>query len=377
MSHGEGCRHSSTVVAAENQAVLSEELSKYLVGFPLPLLVINNQKQAVFLNTAFLSVVDADSAAPFLGMRPGEIMQCIYCATTEEGCGGSEHCTKCGAFRAITEAIIQKTTVQNDCQLLVRDSKGVAARDLRLFLSPWNFGGTTFYVITVLDVSDEKRRKALERLFYHDILNSVGGARNLIELVLMDATEETKESAELALTSLFGLEEEIKKQKELLAYENQEFTPRHITLQGLEVLRGVSSEYQKHPKALNKTIHLSGDCVNVAICADYGVLRRIIINMIVNALEAVGEGDTITLGLRASDAGGVFWVRNKSVIPKSVQLQIFKRSFSTKGEGRGLGTYSMKLLTENYLHGQVGFSSSVEDGTEFWAEIPAAKEIVL
>ena len=34
--------------------------------------------------------------------------------------------------------------------------------------------------------------------------------------------------------------------------------------------------------------------------------------------------------------------------------RIFQRSFSTKAErGRGLGTYSMKLLGEGYLHGRV------------------------
>lgn len=38
-------------------------------------------------------------------------------------------------------------------------------------------------------------------------------------------------------------------------------------------------------------------------------------------------------------------------MPRTSQLQIFQRSFSTKGKGRGLGTYSIKLLTERYLKG--------------------------
>lgn len=38
-------------------------------------------------------------------------------------------------------------------------------------------------------------------------------------------------------------------------------------------------------------------------------------------------------------------------LPLLVQLQIFNRSFSTKGKGRGTGTYSMKLLTKRYLKG--------------------------
>jgi sensor histidine kinase regulating citrate/malate metabolism len=42
-------------------------------------------------------------------------------------------------------------------------------------------------------------------------------------------------------------------------------------------------------------------------------------------------------------------VRSYPLIPKDVQLQLFQRSFSTKGMGRGWGTYSIRLLTERYL----------------------------
>jgi sensor histidine kinase regulating citrate/malate metabolism len=51
-------------------------------------------------------------------------------------------------------------------------------------------------------------------------------------------------------------------------------------------------------------------------------------------------------------------------------LQLFQRSFSTKGEGRGLGTYSIKLLTERILNGKVSFTSSMDDGTTFRVLIP-------
>ena len=52
--------------------------------------------------------------------------------------------------------------------------------------------------------------------------------------------------------------------------------------------------------------------------------------------------------------------------PVDAQLQIFQRSFSTKGSGRGVGTYSIKLLGEQYLRGRVGFTSSETDGTAFY-----------
>ena len=58
------------------------------------------------------------------------------------------------------------------------------------------------------------------------------------------------------------------------------------------------------------------------------------------------------------------------VIPPDDQLQIFQRSFSTKGRGRGLGTYSIRLLGEAYLGGAVSFTSTQRTGTTFRIELP-------
>lgn len=57
-------------------------------------------------------------------------------------------------------------------------------------------------------------------------------------------------------------------------------------------------------------------------------------------------------------------------MPQSVKDQIFNRSFSTKGAGRGVGTYSIKLLGERYLSGKVSFTSTPDEGTTFSIKLP-------
>ena len=86
-----------------------------------------------------------------------------------------------------------------------------------------------------------------------------------------------------------------------------------------------------------------------------------------NALEAARPGQMVTICCRPVETDVEFSVHNPNEIPRKVQLQIFQRSFSTKGVGRGLGTYSMKFLSERYLHGNVAFASTAEDGTTFYA----------
>ena len=104
---------------------------------------------------------------------------------------------------------------------------------------------------------------------------------------------------------------------------------------------------------------------------DVRLLARVLSNMLRNALEATDAGGVVTVRCQKRDGRVRFEVNNQAVMPKNVQMQVFQRSFSTKAAiGRGVGTHSMKLLGERYLHGTVGFSSQAAEGTTFWIELP-------
>lgn len=359
-------------VRAENQRIGRHLCSDYFNFFPLPLLVVNACRQIVFSNKAFSDMLGIADIGPLLAKRPGEAVGCAYADTGPGGCGTSLYCRECGALRAMLESLSTGQKAVHECQLLCRDEKGATvARDLRVYASPWETGGDPYSVLTLLDIGDEKRRQALERIFFHDILNSAGGARNLVDILLNEVPDEAREIAHMARSSLFALVDEIQKQKQLLSAERNEYAVSKITLQGLEIVQTVVSEFRAHPKALGKRIHLGEDSVNVAVHTDFSLLRRILVNMLINALEATAAGGMVTAGLRREGDGAVFWIANPAVMEEGVRLQVFKRSFSTKGGDRGLGTYSIKLLAENYLGGQVGFSSEAPAGTTFWVRLPA------
>jgi len=108
--------------------------------------------------------------------------------------------------------------------------------------------------------------------------------------------------------------------------------------------------------------------------SDRVLLLRVLCNLVKNALEASRAGETVTIGCAKQDGQIEFWVHNAGAMPRDVQLQVFQRSFSTKGQGRGLGTYSIKLLTERYLQGHVSFATSPEAGTTFRVRYPLMLE---
>lgn len=357
-------------ISGEYAALAEHYCASFFDFFPLPLLVLNQYRQVVLCNKSFFAELGADDINSFLGLRPGEALNCVYSKKEEGGCGTSKYCKECGALRAILSSVRTHKSTVDECHLLAYTNDGTTARDLKIFVSPWDMSGEEYYVVTLLDIEDETRRRALERIFFHDILNSAGGAKGIIDLLYDSCEDDNKEILGVARSALFGMVDEILKQRELLAVESGEFQASPVTLQGLEIIQGLTEEYANYPVAMEKILEVAPDCRNVSVRADYALLRRVLGNMLKNALEASDDGETVRIGLRQSGEHAEFWVHNPAVMPESVQLQVFKRSFSTKGKGRGLGTYSIKTLTENYLSGKVGFTSQEGAGTTFWMQLP-------
>lgn len=64
-------------------------------------------------------------------------------------------------------------------------------------------------------------------------------------------------------------------------------------------------------------------------------------------------------------------IGNPAVMGQDVLANVFKRSFSTKGRGRGLGTYAARLFVEEYLGGTIRCESEEGKGTVFTVRLPA------
>lgn len=110
---------------------------------------------------------------------------------------------------------------------------------------------------------------------------------------------------------------------------------------------------------------------NIRLQTDALLVSRVLGNMIINALEASAEGDTVKLTTLVETAHITWEIWNSAFIPADIQKRVFQRHFSTKANfGRGLGTFSMKLFGERYLNGKVTFTSTEADGTTSRFRLP-------
>lgn len=346
------------------------QLGRLLDQVPNLLLVLNRHRQAVYSNQSLLDLLGLDSEDPLLGQRPGEIMNCVHCREMPGGCGTSEACCHCGAALAILASLEGQRAVR-ECRLTVQRPEGFQeSLDLQVWATPLTLEGEPYTFVAISDLSDQKRRRALERLFFHDILNTAGGLMGLTALLKEPGQADLPALAESMRLAAEQLVQEIQAQRDLAAAENNELRVWPTMLSAGDILGQYVQVMERHPVAQERSLSLKTPALDLELQTDPALLGRVLVNLLKNALEACPPGQGASAGFRAREGGVEFWVQNPAFMPREVQLQVFKRSFSTKGAGRGLGTYSVKLLAERYLQGRVWFTSSPGEGTTFRVWLP-------
>ena len=344
-------------------------LRQLLDAVPEILLILNDKRQIVFANQRLLDALHCEDKTSLTGLRFGEVLKCVHASETEGGCGTTEACQHCGAILATLSSQKRIADVR-ECRISP-DEDG-EARNLKVNTTPFELGDRQYTILCATDISSEKSREVLQRVLFEGIL---GGAKEISQSAQQLRGADTEE---LHLfrenTSLFSgaLVEEINEHRILLAAEKDELfiQPRSVNTRAM--LESVVSVFEDRKEAEERVLQIHPQASDSTVVTDPTLLKQILFCMVKNALEACQEHETVTLNADARGQEVEFSVQNPNFIPKAVQLQIFQRGFTTKGEGRGLGTYAVKLLSERYLKGKVSFVSTPNVGTTFRVRYPSA-----
>jgi PAS domain-containing protein len=346
---------------------IPRQLQSILNSLPNVGLIINSNLEVLFANKALLSELGLGKLDDVLGKRPGEVVQCNNAVRAEMGCGTAPGCNYCGVVQVMTRAR-QSGEPQTGEGRISSSINGMAVSfDLRLTCTPSPYPDNDFYLLLIEDISDEKHKERMENAFFHDIANTTSGILHITSKIERRRPEAPEELIDMLVGQCRSLSDEIQAQRELLAAESKKLTTsfREYDLRELleSEIESFSSRYE------DRTFELDPSSVFPVFNTDIRLVRRVLVNLLKNAAEAGREGEVIA-GCGESDGELVLWVRNPEVMSDEVCNQIFQRSFSTKGTGRGIGTYSVKLLSENYLNGSVDFTSHSTVGTIFKIRLP-------
>ncbi len=327
------------------------------------LAVLDEHRQIVALNDAFLETLKIDDPKSVLGLRPGEAVKCVHAHDEPAGCGTTKYCSTCGAAIAIVSSLSRNEAMERICALSAL-SNG-SHRDLALLVKshPISIDEKRFLLLFLQDITRQQHRAALERTFFHDVNNLltmvVGGSELLAQ---RDPSDLTKSLHRTALK----LMNEVDIQRCLSQDDTFEYQAVKQEVTTHQVLTDIQSFFANHPASNKRTLHVAQSPPSVSISTDISLLSRILYNMVINAMEATEASGDVRFWIEEEKGFVSFCVWNARGIPPDVRLRVFQRNFSTKEQsGRGIGTFSMKLFGEKMLGGKISFTTSNESGTTF------------
>ncbi len=124
-------------------------------------------------------------------------------------------------------------------------------------------------------------------------------------------------------------------------------------------------------RGVNLTIQAPPE--HLSLCwVDRSQLKRVFLNIILNAIEASSVGKEVQVILDQQDDQVGILIRDFGCgIPEAILPKVFEPYFTTKEEGTGLGLSLSKRIVEHH-GGTIEISSKAGWGTEVWVWLPAS-----
>jgi signal transduction histidine kinase len=329
--------------------------------------IVNRQRQIVASNVRFLALAGVRDPAALLGLRFGESFGCTGAGQGPDGCGTAPHCAGCGAALA-TLAGLRDQGAERECSLRVDRAGHEEDLALRLVSVPFRVSGEPFTALFVSDLTAERRRAAAARAPVAGASRAAGELRAALE-----AFRRSGEATDLGRAE--ALADEIRGELAVHALlAGDEVPPASLPaasrLEVRDVLRRLSAALRSHPAAGGRVVEIDSPPPGAAVVGEPAALHHVLLAMAVNAVEATRGGGTVRVAFAETAHEASLRVWNAGAVPAVVRSRLFERFFSTKGSGRGHGTWAMRLLAERVLGARIEWTTSREEGTWFSIVLP-------
>jgi signal transduction histidine kinase len=309
------------------------------------------------------------------------------------GCEDDAHlATRLNEMRGTFDEALRRRTRdgRDDVRLDVEPARDSDGRHLRLEVYPLDHGTTEGRLILVRDRTNMKaletdlrlasQLRGLARLYLtvvHDIrapLAALVAHTELLGRSLDDESGSTNGAGERRRGYIAVMEDELQRlRRSLDSLLNHATLPRD-ELEELDARELISDlEVLLRPQCDRQKVALSASVPDtpIRVLGTRDALKQALVNIGINALEAMPGGGALALRLEAADARAVVSVADTGGgIPPSVRDKIFTMHFTTKSSGTGIGLYVARAVVESN-GGEIHVSSDVGHGTTFEIDLPA------
>ncbi|HVH98588.1 MAG TPA: PAS domain-containing protein [Enhygromyxa sp.] len=228
----------------------------------------------------------------------------------------------------------------------------------------------------------------------HDFNNMLAGILAAAELLDVHLPRErTPEIAETITTILATCERAGDLTRKLLAFSRK--APRRTELIDAHELINSTVALLRHSLDRRIAIELRLSAVSPVVRGDPGLLQSALLNLAVNARDAMPDGGTLEIATRNVELapadcatspfrlqpGPVLELRVRDTgggIDDELRLRIFEPFFTTKevGRGTGLGLAAVHGTVEEH-GGSIAVESAIGQGTSFVIRLPSARTLAL
>ena len=120
----------------------------------------------------------------------------------------------------------------------------------------------------------------------------------------------------------------------------------------------------------NTSVKMQCQHIFPQVKADPNLLKRVLINLVTNASQAMPNGGELTINSQVNNDQVCISVEDTGVgIADSIKTQIFTPLFTTKPRGQGFGLAVCKRVIEAH-GGTISFKSTEGKGTQFTIQFP-------
>lgn len=248
--------------------------------------------------------------------------------------------------------------------------------------------GVTFYIKN-LDMLNELEQTLQRSMKYgvisqlsssigHEIRNPLSSLAIHTEIVdsMVDKSVEDKQRLEKIKKSINILNSEVERLQKLIDQffnlaKAQEIRLTYENINDLMEEIGDLVYQQALENNVEITRYFSKNIPMVKVSKDQ--LKQVIINLILNALDAMQEGGDLTLRTDFREGFVVISIKDTGTgIPENIRDNIFDLYFTTKASGGGIGLAISRKIIEAH-EGNLYFETKTGVGTIFYIELPTSQ----
>lgn len=151
--------------------LINNSIQEILDAFQQPTALLDPDEKVISVNSNFLKLFSNPNRDHLIGKKPIEIFYCTFAIDTKWDSQNTEHCRKCGINLKLKGSKVTRQRFTERCNLTFVDETRHLdeLQNMKVTISPFTLDGKQLYLFSITDISNDIRRRLLERIFFHDV----------------------------------------------------------------------------------------------------------------------------------------------------------------------------------------------------------------